>query len=232
MSGPRLMDEVRGVMRRMHYSIHTERGYCDWITQFVRFHKMQSREQLLAAEAPEVKRFLSHLAEDRNVAASTQNQAMNALVFLYKQVLGRSLEELGDFARAKRLKRLPVVLGRSEVARLLTGVEGRTQYLMAALLYGTGVRLMACVRMRVQDVDFHYHQIVVRNGKGQKDRVVPLPTRLEEPLQEQLREVRALHEQDLAQGYGEVFPLSCQRPVRARPRRLRTRQLHQHHRRL
>jgi integrase len=119
-------------------------------------------------------------------------------------VLGRSLDELGDFVRAKRPKLLPVVLERSEVARLLQGIEG-TQHLMAGLLYGTGIRLMECVRLRVQDVDFQYHQIVIRNAKGQKSRVVPLPERLEEPLREHLRRVRELHEQDLAQGYGEVF---------------------------
>jgi integron integrase len=138
------------------------------------------------------------------VSACTQSQALNALVFLYRQVLGRSLDELGDFARAKRPKRLPVALERSEVARLLSGIGG-TQHLIAALLYGTGMRLMECVRLRVQDVDFRYHQIVVRDGKGQKDRVVPLPERLEEPLQTHLQAVRGLHEQDLAQGYGEAF---------------------------
>jgi integron integrase len=125
-------------------------------------------------------------------------------MFLYRQVLGQPLEELGEFARAKRPKRLPVVLERAEVHALLERLEG-TRHLMAALLYGTGMRLMECVRLRVQDVDFHYHQILVRDGKGQKDRVVPLPNRLEQPLREQLRKARALHRKDLEQGYGEVF---------------------------
>jgi site-specific recombinase XerD len=130
------------------------------------------------------------------VSASTQNQALNALVFLFKQVLKRELRQLGDFARPKRPKRLPVVLERVEVLQLLEQLEG-TQHMMAALLYGTGMRLMECVRLRVQDVDFHYHQIVVRDGKGQKDRAVPLPRRLEQPLCEQLQNARALHRRDL-----------------------------------
>lgn len=138
------------------------------------------------------------------VSASTQNQALNALVFLYKQVLGLELGKLDDFVRAKRPRRLPVVLERSEISRLLNGLEG-TQSLMGSLLYGTGMRLMECVRLRVQDVDFSYHQILVRDGKGQKDRVVPLPARLEEPLREQLAKTRLLHQQDLSQGHGEVF---------------------------
>jgi integron integrase len=126
------------------------------------------------------------------------------LVFFYKQVLGRELVELGNFVRAKRPKRLPVVLERAEVVQLLEQLEG-TQHMMAALLYGTGMRLMECVRLRVQDVDFHYHQILVRDGKGQKDRVVPLPRRLEQPLREQLENAHSLHQRDLEQGHGEVF---------------------------
>ena len=197
-----LLERMVAEIRRRRYSIRTEQAYESWVCRFILFCGARDPAEV---GAERIRAFLEDLAVRGNVSASTQSQALNALAFLYKQVLGRSLDELGDFTRAKRPKRLPVVLERSEVARLLTGIEGRTQHLMAALLYGTGMRLMECVRLRVQDVDFHYHQIVVRDGKGQKDRVVPLPTRLEEPLQEQLREVRALHEQDLAQGHGEVF---------------------------
>jgi integron integrase len=155
-------------------------------------------------DADRIVAFLEDLAVRGQVSASTQNQALNALVFLYKQVLGVELGTLDEFVRAKRPKRLPVVLERGEVARLLNALEG-TQQLMASLLYGTGMRLMEAVRLRVQDVDFAYRQILVRDGKGQKDRVVPLPTRLEAALQEQLSKTRLLHQQDLDQGYGEVF---------------------------
>jgi len=196
-----LLERLIVEIRRRNYSIRTEQAYESWVCRFILF--CDGRDPVEAG-AQRIPAFLEDLAVRGNVSASTQSQALNALVFLYKQVLGQSLDELGEFARAKRPKRLPVVLERSEVARLLSGIDG-TQHLMAALLYGTGMRLMECVRLRVQDVDFHYHQIIVRDGKGQKDRVVPLPERLEDPLREQLRAARALHEQDLAQGYGEVF---------------------------
>ncbi|EIC23404.1 integron integrase [Thiorhodovibrio frisius] len=196
-----LLERMVGEIRRRHYSIRTEQSYEAWVCRFILFCDQRDPADV---GAERIRAFLEDLAVRGNVSASTQNQALNALVFLYKQVLGRSLEELGDFARAKRPKRLPVVLERGEVARLLSGIEG-VQHLMAALLYGTGMRLMECMRLRVQDIDFSYHQILVRDGKGQKDRLVPLPVRLEEPLREQLRKVRALHEQDLAAGHGEVF---------------------------
>ncbi len=196
-----LLERMVAEIRRRKYSIRTEQAYESWVCRFILFCDNRDPAEV---GAERIRAFLEDLAVRGNVSASTQSQALNALAFLYKQVLGRSLDELDEFVRAKRPKRLPVVLERSEVARLLRGIDG-TQHLMAALLYGTGMRLMECVRLRVQDVDFSYHQIVVRDGKGQKDRVVPLPARLEEPLQAHLREVRALHEQDLAQGYGEVF---------------------------
>jgi integron integrase len=196
-----LLERMVAEIRRRHYSIRTEEAYEAWVCRFILF--CDHREPITVG-ADRLRAFLEDLAVRGNVSASTQSQALNALVFLYTQVLDRSLDDLGDFARAKRPKRLPVVLERSEVARLLMGIEGMS-HLMAALLYGTGMRLMECVRLRVQDVDFRYHQIVVRDGKGHKDRVVPLPSRLEEPLQQQLQKVRALHEQDLAQGYGEAF---------------------------
>ena len=152
----------------------------------------------------EVVSFLQHLAVRRNVSASTQNQALNALVFFYDQVLKKPLGDLGDFVRAKRPKRLPVVLTRSEVTMLFHHMKGK-QKLMASLLYGTGMRLMDCVRLRVQDIDFGYQQIVVRDGKGKKDRVVPLPERLADALKTHLDEVRSLHREDLERGLGDVY---------------------------
>jgi integron integrase len=172
-----------------------------WVCRFIRFCDGVDPRQV---SPDRISAFLEYLAVRRQVAASTQNQALNALVFLYKQVLGVDVEEVGAFTRAKRPRHLPVVLARGEVARLLSQMDG-TSHLMASLLYGTGMRLMECIRLRVQDIDFAYHQILVRNGKGQKDRVVPLPDRLKEPLQEQLRKARTLHDRDLAQGFGEVF---------------------------
>ena len=218
MAGPRLMEEVRGVMRRLHYSIHTERSYCDWIGRFVRFHKMRSREQLLAAGASEVECFLSHLAEDRKVAASTQNQAMNALVFLYKRVLERPLEGRIDAARATKAPRVPVVLTREEVSRVLPLIEGQAG-LIVGLLYGSGLRITEAVRLRVLDLDFGYNQITVRNGKGNKDRVTTFAAKLADPLQEHLAKVREIHDRDLAEGFGEVYlpyALAKQRPNAAR----------------
>ena len=214
MAEPRLMDEVRGVMRRLHYSIHTERSYSDWIAQFIRFHRMRSREQLLAAGSPEVEQFLSHLAETRNVAASTQNQAMNALVFLYKRVLERPLEGRIDAARATKAPRIPVVLTREEVAKLLPLIDGHSA-LIVRLLYGSGLRITEAVRLRVLDVDFGYKQITVRNGKGNKDRVTTFPARLVDPLTEHLLKVKQIHDRDLAEGYGRVYlpyALAKQRP--------------------
>ncbi len=189
------------VIRQRNYSIRTEEAYRGWLERFLRF---VDGTDPCAVGAPQVKAFLQALAVEGRVAASTQNQALNALVFFYDKVLERPLGDLGSFARAKRPRRLPVVLDRSEVARLLdclAGVHGT----MAALLYGTGMRLMECVRLRVKDVDFGYGQIVVRDGKGQKDRVVPLPARMVEPLREHLEKVRGLHQEDLARDAGAVF---------------------------
>ena len=188
-------------LRRRHYSIRTEKAYRQWVRRFLRFlGKIDPRQ----AGASEVAAYLEQLAVKRNVAASTQNQALNALVFFYKEILKQPLANLDTFTRAKRPKRLPVVLTRTEVARVLGAMQG-TSRLMAALLYGTGMRLMDCIRLRVQDVDFGYMQIVIRDGKGQKDRVVPLPNRLADPLRTHLQKVQHLHQEDLQRGFGEVF---------------------------
>ena len=204
MPSQRLLDEVRAVMRKLHYSIHTERCYCDWIRRFVLFHKLKSRDELLAAGTIEVEAFLTSLALEGNVAASTQNQALNALVFLYKQVLKKPLEGRIDAARANKEPRVPVVLTREEVAKVLPLIDG-TAGLVVRLLYGSGLRITEAVRLRVLDVDFGYRQITVRSGKGNKDRVTTFPDRVIASLQAHLEKVKAIHERDLDEGYGEIY---------------------------
>ena len=194
---PRLVTEIR----QLGYSIRTETSYGQWVQRFLAF---QNHESLDKISATDVKAFLDYLVVQRNVAASTQNQALNALLFFFKYVLGRELGEVGEFSRSKRAKRLPTVLSSDEVPVLLSDLDG-VHYLMAALLYGSGMRLMECIRLRVQDLDFDYQQIHVRNAKGKKDRVVPLPRKLVEPLRAHLATVKALHQADLEQGFGEVF---------------------------
>jgi len=196
-----VLDSLVTEIRRRHYSIRTEQVYELWACRFIAFHR-NAAPTGLGADA--VVAFLEYLAVQRNVAASTQNQALNALVFLYKQVLDQPLDDLGDFARAKRPKRLPVVLSQTEAKALIESLAGTTR-LMAALLYGSGLRLMECVRLRVADVDFDYKQVVVRDAKGNKDRVVPLPQRLIDPLREHLIDVNALFAEDLKQGCAGVY---------------------------
>lgn len=196
-----IIERLTSVVRQRGYSIRTEEAYCSWSKRFISF--IGNRDPSTVG-VPEVVSFLEWLASKGNVAASTQNQALNALVFLYGQVLGQPLGDMGTFQRAKRPTRLPVVLSRLEVSRLLEQLNG-TYHLMASLLYGTGIRLMECLRLRVKDLDFQYRQIVVREGKGQKDRVVPLPDKLVDMLQKHLEHVKKLHEQDLLNGFGEVY---------------------------
>jgi integron integrase len=197
----KLLDQVSEVMRFKHYSLRTERTYREWIKRFIFFQgKRHPREMGVF----EVERFLSDLATTRKVAASTQNQAFNALLFLYREVLHQELGQLGDVERAQRPQRLPTVLGKREVEAVLSGMTG-THQLMAKLLYGTGMRLMECVRLRVKDVDFDQNQVVVREGKGFKDRVTVLPESLKTPLGEHLKRVKLLHEKDLAEGNGRVY---------------------------
>ncbi len=188
-------------IRQRAYSIRTEQAYETWLARFILFAGGVDPRSLGATE---IVAFLQHLAVQGKVASSTQNQALNALVFFYEQVLKRKIGELGGFVRAKRPKRLPTVLTRGEVTKLLEQMEGRN-WLMASLLYGTGMRLMECIRLRVQDVDFEYQQIMVRDGKGQKDRVVPLPASLVSALKEHLEQGYLLHQDDLASGFGEVY---------------------------
>ena len=197
----KLLDRVRDVTRLKHYSLRTERTYCDWIERFIRFHGMRHPAEM--AE-PEVGEFLTDLARVGNVSASTQNQALSALLFLYKEVLRQEIGWLKQVERAKKPARLPVVLSRDEVHKIFAHLHG-TARLMAGLLYGSGLRLMECVRLRVKDVDFAYARIIVRDTKGGRDRVTMLPVNLAAPLQRHLQKVKAQHEQDLADGFGEFW---------------------------
>ena len=200
--GPkRLIDRFRAAIRSRHYSLRTEQAYWYWIRYFIFFHRRRHPAEMGAAE---VTAFLSWLATERNVAAATQNQALSALLFLYQKVLGLELPWLADLARAKRPVRVPAVLTEAEVRRLLDGLDGM-KWLMAALLYGAGLRQAECLALRVKDIDFAYRHIVVRDGKGARDRVVPLPEATVQPLQEHLGRVRALHRRDLGEGFGDVF---------------------------
>lgn len=201
MENPRLLDQVRDALRVRHYSLRTEVSYLQWIKRFILFHKKQHPRDM---GEQEITAFLTYLAVDKNVAASTQNQALSAILFLYKEVLGQELDWLDDVVRAKRSVRVPEVLSPEQVRRLLGQLEGVHQ-LVARLLYGTGMRIMEAIRLRVQDVDFHYRQITVRNGKGNKDRVTVLPESLIPPLQAHLVRVRELHKKDLAEGFGRVY---------------------------
>jgi len=197
---PRLLDQVRELIRIRHYSIRTEQAYLQWIRRFILFHDRRHPHEMGASE---VTAFLSDLAIRCNVAASTQNQALNAILFLYREVLKIDLPWLDEVQRAKKPRHLPVVLTRDEVKALLAQLQG-TPWLMAALVYGGGLRLLECLRLRVKDVDFQYRQLIVRDAKGQKDRVTLLPQNLLEPLRSHLARVRTLHERDLREGYGRV----------------------------
>jgi integron integrase len=197
---PRLIEQLRQALRCKHYSRRTEQSYSGWVRRFLRFHKMRHPAEMGEAE---INAFLSHLALRRKVSASTQNQALSAILFLYKGVLKKDIKNLGDVIRARRPKHLPVVMTRDEVADVLSHLEGQV-WLMCSLMYGAGLRLTECLRLRVQDIDFGSNQIVIRDGKGFKDRVTMLPQITKRPLLDHLGEVRRVHEQDLAEGYGRV----------------------------
>ena len=195
------MVRVREAIRARHYSRRTEQAYWYWIRQFIFFHGKRHPAQMGAAE---VTAYLSWLATERDVAAATQGQALSALLFLYQQVLGMKLPWLDELVRAQRPVRLPTVLSEAQVRRLLDALEGGAR-LMAGLLYGAGLRQIECLTLRVKDVDFAYRQILVRDGKGSKDRATMLPEGLVQPLQAHLGKVRALHQRDRKAGLGEVF---------------------------
>jgi len=189
-------------IRLKHYSIRTEQSYLGWLLRYIRFHSMKDPATL---KEDDIAQFLESLVFKRKVSSSTQSQALNALIFFYKTVLGIELSDSIAFARSKKPKRLPVVLSVNEVQRLLNNIKHPTQCLMLSLLYGCGMRLMECVRLRVQDVDFDYQQIFVRQAKGGKDRVVPIPKKTLATLREHITSVKILHSEDLKEGLGSVY---------------------------
>jgi integron integrase len=196
----KLLDQLSDALRIMHYSYRTEQAYVDWVRRYILFH--QKRHPSTLGEE-EIRAFLAHLAADRNVAASTQNQALSAILFLYREVLKKELEPI-LITSARRPERLPTVLTREEVGQVLSDLTG-THKLMAQLLYGSGLRLMECVRLRLKDLDFDYRTVTVRDGKGEKDRITPMPDSLILPLQRQVQRVRLFHDEDLAAGFGRVY---------------------------
>ncbi len=201
MQKSRLIDQLRSALRVRHYSIRTEQVYVQWVKRYILFHHKQHPKDM---GEKEITAFLSHLALDRRVAASTQSQALSAILFLYKHVLDHDLEWLNDIVRAKRPVRLPTVLSRDQIRPLLAELNG-TNKLIGHLLYGSGMPLIECLRLRVKDIDFEYQQIMIREGKGGKDRVTLLPKRLVSPLTKYLEWVRRLHNMDLEQGHGSVY---------------------------
>jgi integron integrase len=195
-----LMGEVRSALRARHYSRRTEQAYCLWVRRFIRFHGLRHPSDM--AE-PEINAFVTHLAVVQHVSASTQTQALSAILFLYRHVIRREVGALTDLVRAQKPRRLPIVLTADEVKSVLAELEGDKR-LMASLMYGAGLRLNECLRLRVQDVDFSRGEIVVRGGKGDKDRMTMLPEALAAPLRRHLARVKQIHERDLAAGWGRV----------------------------
>jgi integron integrase len=196
-----LLDRARYLIRLKHYSIRTEKSYLPWIQRYLLFHKNRDPKEMAEQE---IEVFLSHLAVDLKVSASTQNQAFNALLFLYREVLKKELGESIDAIRAKQPTRLPTVMTKDEAMKVIAAVPPDRQ-LMVKLIYGSGLRLMECLRLRVKDIDFGHNQIMVRDGKGMKDRITVLPENLKRPLHEHLGRVRLLHEDDISKGYGSVY---------------------------
>lgn len=201
MSQPKLLEVMRDILRARHYSPRTEEAYCSWVRRFIRFHGLRHPADM---GVEEINTFLTHLAVKKKVSDSTQNQALSALLFLYRYVLGVDIGNLGDVVRARKSHHLPVVMTRSETRAVIERMRGDA-HLMASLLYGSGIRLSECVSLRVQDLEFERHEVLVFSGKGNKDRVTMLPESLSGPLQVHLRKVRSIHEQDLADGWGRVF---------------------------
>jgi len=200
MKHPTLTEKVREAIRLKHYSYRTEQNYVYWTRRFLRFHNLRHPREM---REKEIQEFLSHLAVQENVAASTQNQALAALLFLYQQVLNIELKFIQDITPANKPKKLPVVFSREEVKNILGNLQGR-YWLIVSLLYGSGLRLTESLRLRVKDIDFHSNQIVIHDGKGKKDRITMLPEKLKAPLIAHLTEVKKLHEHFLEKGYGTV----------------------------
>lgn len=201
MEQPKLLDRMRGVLRARHYSIRTEEAYVQWAKRYILFHRKKHPSAMGAAEINE---YLTWLAVERHVSASTQSQALAGILFLYRDVLGEEVPWLTELVRALRRERTPVVLTRDEVRRLLGEMEGTPQ-LVARLLYGTGMRVLEGLRVRVKDLDFETGEVVVRSGKGNKDRTTPLPRVLSAALRRSLEGVRVVHDRDMAEGFGRVW---------------------------
>jgi len=195
------LEEVREIMRVQHYAIKTEQAYVEWIKRFILFHGKRHPDEMGESE---IAAFLTHLVVDRNVAPATQGQALNALIFLYRKVLNRPMGEIPGIVRSKKKIKIPVVLTRLEVSNLLSNLEG-VHWLAGCLLYGSGLRLMECIRLRVKDIDFDRLSITIRCGKGGKDRVVTLARDLVVPLQRHLESVKTIHERDIAEGFGQAY---------------------------
>lgn len=199
---PETIEAFISRIRSRHYSIRTEKSYLGWLTRYIAFHSMADPATL---SEEHIARFLEHLVVQRKVSSSTQGQALSALVFFYKRVLERELSDNIQFAYSRKPRRLPVVLTRDEIQRLFEHIENPTHSLMAGILYGCGLRLMECIRLRVLDIDIGYSQILVRDAKGKKDRVAPIPKKLSGKLEQQIEKVRELHAEDLEQGCGRVY---------------------------
>ena len=197
---PRLLDQLRHALRCRHYSRKTEDAYRSWVKRFVFFHNLRHPAEM---GEKEINAFLSHLAIQRRVSASTQNQALSALLFLYRHVLKREIGDLGDVIRARKPKRLPIVMTREEIKAVMSRLHGQL-WIIACLMYGAGLRLNECLCLRTQDIDFGANHITVRSGKGFKDRITMLPQAAKQPLLEHLQRVKGIHEKDLADGYGKV----------------------------
>ncbi len=196
----KLLDQLSDTLRAKHYSYRTEEAYLDWVRRYILYHDKKHPAKM---GAKEIRAFLVHLAVERSVAASTQNQALSAILFLYREVLHQEIEPI-LLSSAKRPERLPTVLTHAETISVLNQLDG-THKLMAQLLYGSGLRLMECVRLRLKDLDFQYKTITVRDGKGEKDRITPMPDSLIPHLQRQVERVRLLHDEDLSAGFGQVY---------------------------
>ena len=198
---PRLLDRLRLALRSRHYSRRTEQSYCHWVKRYIFFHNVTHPDNMGETE---INAFLTHLAVKKKVSSSTQNQALSALLFLYRHVLDREVGDLGEVIRARKQARLPVVMTRDEVKRVLQYLDGE-KWLIACLLYGAGLRLIECLRLRIQDIDFQQNCINVRDGKGNKDRITMLPESIKENLVKHLKKVKGIHDNDIKRGYGRVM---------------------------
>jgi integron integrase len=211
----KLMDEIRRAMRLHHYSFETEKSYTQWIRRYILFHGKRHPRELGARD---IENYLSHLATTVKVSASTQNQALSALLFLYKKVLDQDLPWLNEIVRAKRPTRVPTVLSRREVARILDAMQGK-YWLMASLLYGSGLRIIECLRLRIKDFDFDHLQLTIRDGKGHKDRRTMMPEKLIPHIRQQMNHVRSIYDEDIRKGRPSVsIPYAIDRKYKSAPR--------------